>query len=262
MKTSSVFEKTKYFIIDMDGTFYLGNRLIEGAPSFIEKLKDTGRDFRFFTNNSSNNVQVCCEKLARIGFPVEEDRIVMSTHVTIDYLQKTYPDKRVYLLGNERLTADFIAGGILLDETDPDLVVLGFDTTLTYEKIRWAANLLAAGVPYIATHPDFNCPMADGFMPDTGSMIEMFAASTGRRPLVMGKPMTQTVDYITGLLGCAWEELAFVGDRLETDIAIGMNHQIPTALVLSGVTDRDAYRRSPINASVVVEDLAHLAEYL
>ncbi len=262
MKTSSVFNKTKYFIIDMDGTFYLGNRIIDGAPSFIEKLWDTGRDFRFFTNNSSNNVAVCCEKLAKMGFPVSEDRIIISSHVTIDYLKKNYPGKKVYLLGNERLTADFIAGGILLTETDPDLIVLGFDTTLTYEKIRKAANRLAAGVPYIATHPDFNCPMADGFMPDTGSMIEMFAASTGRRPLVMGKPMTQTVDYITALLGCERDEIAFVGDRLETDIAIGMNHNIPTALVLSGVTSIESYRRSGINASVVVKNLAHLGDYL
>ena len=246
----------------MDGTFYLSNRVIEGAPSFIEALWNTGRDYRFFTNNSSNNVAVCREKLANMGFPVEEDRVIISSHVTIDYLNKTYPGKRVYLLGNERLTADFIAGGVVLDEADPDVVVLGFDTTLTYEKIRRAANLLAAGVPYIATHPDFNCPMASGFMPDTGSMIELFAASTGRRPLVMVKPMTQTVDYITDLLGCEREQLAFVGDRLETDIAIGAKHGIPTALVLSGVTSIESYRRSGIRADVVVKDLAHLAEYL
>ena len=246
----------------MDGTFYLGNRVIDGAPSFIEKLWDTGRDFRFFTNNSSNNVAVCCEKLRRIGFPVAEDRIIISSHVTIDYLNRTYPGKRVYLLGNERLTADFSAGGIVLTETDPEVVVLGFDTTLNYEKIRKAANFLVRGVPYIATHPDFNCPMADGFMPDTGSMIELFAASTGRRPLVMGKPMTQTVDYITALLGCERDEIAFVGDRLETDIAIGVKHKIPTALVLSGVTSIESYRRSGISASVVAKDLAHLAEYL
>ncbi len=262
MKISSVFDKTKYFIIDMDGTFYLGNRIIDGAPSFLQKLRESGRDFRFFTNNSSNNVQSCREKLSQIGFPVGEDKIIISSHVTIDYIKKVYPGKRIYLLGNGRLTADFINAGLVPDEEDPEMVVLGFDTELTYEKICKAANLLAKGVPYLATHPDFNCPTADGFLPDTGSLIELFAASTGRRPLVMGKPMTQTVDYITHLLGCERHEIAFVGDRLETDIAIGVNHRIPTALVLSGVTDRAGYDRSVIKASVVTEDLAHLSDYL
>ena len=106
MADKKVFEKTKYFIIDMDGTFYLGNRLIEGADGFIRSLQASGRDFRFFTNNSSNNVKVCCEKLEKMGFPVSEDKIIISSHVTIDYLQKNHAGERVYLLGNERLTAD------------------------------------------------------------------------------------------------------------------------------------------------------------
>ena len=104
--------------------------------------------------------------------------------------------------------------------------------------------------------------MAEGFMPDTGSMIEMFAASTGKRPIVMGKPMTQTVDYITSMLGCERDEIAFIGDRLATDIAIGADHGIPCALVLSGVTTVEEYETAGIPASVVVKDLAALADYL
>ncbi len=259
---SSVFEKTKYFIIDMDGTFYLGGEIIEGADTFIDKALATGRDFRFFTNNSSNNVEVCCEKLKKMGYPVAEDKIIISSHVTIDYLNKNYNGKKIYLLGNERLTNDFLSAGINLVDENPDVVVLGFDTTLTYEKINKAANYIANGAVYIATHPDFNCPMANGFMPDTGSMIELFAASTGKRPIVMGKPMTQTVDYITSLLGCERDEIAFIGDRLATDIAIGADHGIPCALVLSGVTTMQEYETAGIPASVVVKDLASLREYI
>ena len=259
---SSVFEKTKYFIIDMDGTFYLGGEIIEGADRFIDKALATGRDFRFFTNNSSNNVEVCCEKLKKMGYPVSEDKVIISSHVTIDYLNKNHADERVYLLGNERLTNDFIKGGINLVDDEPDVVVLGFDTTLTYEKINKAANYIAGGAVYIATHPDLNCPMANGFMPDTGSMIEMFAASTGKRPLVMGKPMTHTVDYITSLLGCEREEIAFIGDRLATDIAIGADHGIPCALVLTGVTTKEEYATAGIPASVVVDSLEALGDYI
>lgn len=259
---SSIFEKTKYFIVDMDGTFYLDGTIIPGSDEFLNAVRESGRDFYFFTNNSSNNVAVCREKLARMGFPVDERRVIISSHVAIDYIKSNYGGKRIFLLGNERLTDDFFAAGINLVSTAPDAVVLGFDTTLTYQKMWDAVKFLEGGAAYLATHPDRNCPTADGYMPDTGSMIELFAASTGRRPVVLGKPMTATVDYITRLLGCERDELAFVGDRLETDIAIGQNHGIPCALVFSGVTTPEQYAASDIRASVAVENMKALIEYL
>ena len=170
--------------------------------------------------------------------------------------------KTVFLLGNERLTADFRATGIKLVDKDPDIVALGFDTTLTYQKLWDACRYLAGGAEYIATHPDLNCPTADGFMPDTGSMMAMIEASTGRRPLVMGKPHHYTVDYLTHTLGCESRELCFIGDRLETDILIGQKHDIPSVLVLTGVTDEKSYRESPIRASVVENSLKTLARRL
>ncbi len=262
MSNKGIFEKTKYFIIDMDGTFYLDGNIIEGADSFINKVRETGRDFYFFTNNSSNNVEVCRAKLEKMGFPVDEKRVIISSHVAADYLNKNYPGKKVFLLGNERLTGDFVNAGINLVTDNPDIVVLGFDTTLTYQKMWDAVRFIDAGAVYIATHPDLNCPTADGYMPDTGSMIELFAASTGKRPQVLGKPMTATVDYITEMLGCERDELAFVGDRLATDIAIGANHGIPCALVYSGVTTPEEYEKSDIRASVAVADLKALADFI
>lgn len=257
-----IFEKTKYFIIDMDGTFYLDGNIIEGSDKFIEKVRATGRDFYFFTNNSSNNVEVCRAKLEKMGFPVDENRVIISSHVAADYLNRNYPGKRVFLLGNERLTGDMKAAGINLVEKDPDIVLLGFDTTLTYQKMWDAVRFIDSGAVYIATHPDMNCPTADGYMPDTGSMIELFAASTGKRPLVLGKPMTATVDYITKLLDCDAYELCFIGDRLATDIAIGADHGIPCVLVFSGVTTPEEYERSPIRATLAVDDLKSLSAYL
>ncbi len=262
MQRLPLFQKTKYFIIDMDGTFYLSNKLIYGAADFVGGLAEKGLDFYFFTNNSSNNVRVCSERLAAMGFPVPDEKIIISSHVTVDYINKHYCGKSVYLLGNERLTKDFENGGIKLVDDGADIVVLGFDTTLTYEKIRKAANLISNGAVYIATHPDCNCPTADGFMPDTGSMIELFAASTGKRPTVMGKPMTATVDYITDLLGCERENLAFIGDRLVTDIAIGADHKIPCVLVMTGVTSAEEYEKSEIKADLVVNSLFELKNYV
>lgn len=259
---SGVFEKTKYFIVDMDGTFYLDGTIIPGADEFLKAVRESGRDFYFFTNNSSNNVEVCRQKLEKMGFPVDENRVIISSHVAIDYIKRNYAGKRVFLLGNERLTGDFLAAGIELVNDNPDVVVLGFDTTLTYQKMWDAVRFLANGVDYLATHPDKNCPTADGYMPDTGSMIELFAASTGRRPVVLGKPMTATVDYVKNFLGCEAEELAFIGDRLETDIAIGCNHGIPCALVYSGVTTPEMYAASSIKASVAEENMKALIKYL
>lgn len=261
--SNSVFAETKYFIIDMDGTFYLDGNIIPGSVDFLNTVKQKGKDFLFYTNNSSNNVEVCRTRLHNMGYDISPDKIVISSHVTIDFLKANRNGKRVYLLGNERLTADFVNAGIILDDKDPDIVVLGFDTTLTYEKLRRACRFLAEGKEYIATHPDFNCPTADGFMPDTGSMMALFEASTGRKPdMIMGKPHKYTVDYLTRLLSCKKEELCFIGDRLETDILIGQANGIPSVLVLSGVTSHEQYKKSDIRASEVVGSLKELATLL
>ncbi|HAQ29154.1 MAG TPA: HAD family hydrolase [Ruminococcaceae bacterium] len=244
----------------MDGTFYLDGNIIPGSIDFLNTVKQKGKDFLFYTNNSSNNVEVCRTRLHNMGYDISPDKIVISSHVTIDYLKKHRPGKKVYLLGNERLTADFEKAGIILDDKDPDEVVLGFDTTLTYEKLRRACRFLAEGREYIATHPDFNCPTSDGFMPDTGSMMALFEASTGRKPdMIMGKPHKFTVDYLTQLLSCRKEELCFIGDRLETDILIGQENGIPSVLVLTGVTSLESYKNSSIKASVVSNSLKDLA---
>ena len=257
-----VFDRTKYFIVDMDGTFYLDGGIIPGSDEFLNSARQSGRDFYFFTNNSSNNVEVCRAKLEKMGFPVDEKRVIISSHVAADFMNRNHPGKRIFLLGNERLTKDCLDAGLNLVDSDPDIVLLGFDTTLTYQKIWDAVRFLEAGALYYATHPDKNCPTADGYMPDTGSMIEMFAASTGRYPEVLGKPMTATVDYITSFLGCRADEIAFIGDRLETDIAIGCNHNIPCALVFSGVTTPEMYEKSGIKASVTAENMKNLTKYL
>lgn len=262
MPDYSCFSKTKYFIIDMDGTFYLDGQLIDGALDFLKEAKALGKDFCFFTNNSSNNAAFCQEKLQKMGCIVPQEKIILSTDVTTDYLNRNCKGKRVFLLGNERLTADFRKAGIPLTEKDPDIVVLGFDTTLTYQKLWDACRYIANGAGYIATHPDFNCPTADGFMPDTGSMMALIYASTGRDPLVMGKPNPFTVDYLTRRLGCAPDELCFIGDRLETDILIGQATNIPTVLVLTGVTTKEDYEKSDIHASVLEASLKAFSEHL
>ena len=257
-----MFERTKYFIIDMDGTFYLGDTLIPGADECLRRIVKSGRDYFFFSNNSSNSIDTCRARLAKIGFPVPREKVMLSSYVAALTVKRDYPGKRVYLLGNQNLYDVFREEGVPLAQEDADVVMLGFDTDLTYERIRKACRMIADGAVYMATHPDVNCPTQDGYIPDTGSMIEMIAASTGRYPAVLGKPMTPTVDYLTETLSCAREELAFVGDRLETDIRVGTDHGIPSVLVLSGVTDEETARQSPIRPDLILPSLRELAEYL
>lgn len=252
----------KYFILDMDGTFYLGNKLLEGSLDFIQHLKDTGRDFLFFTNNSSKNSKVYVDKLASMGCYVGEDKVVTSGMVTVDYLKKHYENPRVYLLGTPMLEEDFSKRGINLVQEEPDVVVVGFDTTITYEKLTIACDFIREGKPFIATHPDLNCPIENGFIPDCGAICAFITASTGVQPKYLGKPYRETLHYIIDYLKCKSEEIIFIGDRLYTDIAIGYNHGVTSLLVLTGETKLEDLEGASVKPDIIVERLADLIQLL
>ena len=228
------------FLLDMDGTFYLGDNLIEGSLSFIEKLKETGRDFLFLTNNSSHNAQFYVEKLRRMGLEVPRSKVMTSGEATCEKLLELYPGKKAFVLGNDFLKAEFAEYGIEVTEEDPDIAVIGFDTTLDYRKMRLVCDLVRNGLPYIATHPDFNCPTETGFMPDIGAIIAFIEASTGRRPdLIVGKPNPGIVEAAMRRTGLGKDALAMVGDRLYTDIETGRVSGIASVLVMTGETTEE-----------------------
>lgn len=245
-------ENIKCFLLDMDGTIYLGDKLIDGSLEFIETIKNQGKKFLFLTNNSSKNKLAYKEKLESLGIKVSEEEVFSSGEATTIYLNKIKPGAKVFLLGTPLLEEEFIKSGfqILKDRKEkPDFVVLGFDTTLTYEKLWIACDFIRDGVEYIATHPDFNCPLEDNkFMPDTGAMIKMIEGSTGKTPLVIGKPEKHIIDSIIEKYDLKKEELAMVGDRLYTDIAVGKNAGITSILVMSGETTEEMYKESEIVA--------------
>ena len=236
----------KCFLLDMDGTFYLGGQLIEGSLEFIDRVLATGRNYMFLTNNSSHNAQFYVERLRRMGLNTDRSHILTSGEATCEMLNARYPGKRAYVLGNEYLREEFREAGIPMDETDPELLVAGFDTTLTYEKMRVACDLVRNGLPYIATHPDFNCPTETGFMPDIGAILAFIEASAGRRPdLIVGKPYTGIVDAVLRRTGLKTGELAMVGDRLYTDIETGLRSGMLSILVMSGETTEAMLAQSP-----------------
>lgn len=234
------FDDVKLFLLDMDGTFYLGDRLIDGSLSFIDRVQKTGRDFLFLTNNSSHNAAFYVERLHRMGLDVPRSKILTSGEATCEVISEKYPAKRAYVLGNEYLIEEFHEAGIPVDDVNPEIAVIGFDTTLTYEKMRKICDLVRAGLPYIATHPDFNCPTENGFMPDIGAIIAFIETSTGRRPdLIVGKPNTGIVEAAVRRTHIAPAQMAMVGDRLYTDIETGIRSGMLSVLVMSGETTRE-----------------------
>ena len=220
-------KKIGLFVLDMDGTFYLGDHVIDGALEFVRYVEKTGRRIMFFTNNSSRSPQVYMERLAGMGCPIRRDQIMTSGDVTITYLRETYREKTVYLVGTPDLEESFEEAGILLwkkGDPRPDIVVVGFDTTLTYEKLDRACDFIRRGSVFLATHLDINCPTEDGFMPDCGAFCAAITLSTGVEPKYLGKPFKETVDMVLVRTGEERERVAFVGDRLYTDVATGVNH--------------------------------------
>jgi len=229
----------KLYIFDMDGTIYLGDRVFDFAVRFLKNLRKSGRRVLFFTNNASHTDEFYQKKLTRLGFEPRADEIMTSGDVTIEFLKRHREGKRVYLVGTDELVEEFKCRGIPLVDAKAeacDIVVTSFDTSLTYEKLNAACRFVRDGAEYLSTHPDFNCPTENGFIPDSGAIAAFVTASTGKTPTYFGKPYRETVEMIEESFGVSKDEMCIFGDRLYTDIALGKKHGVCSVLVLTGET--------------------------
>ncbi|MBD3306862.1 HAD-IIA family hydrolase [candidate division KSB3 bacterium] len=256
-------QKVRLFLLDLDGTFYLGSKLFPWSLTFMDTLKAQGRQHLFLTNNSSASRTYYAEKITNLGFPTQPSEVFSSTTATIIYLQHHHADARLYVLGTPDMEGELKEAGLQLVQDEPDIVLLGFDKTLTYEKVKNACYWLRAGKLYVATHPDINCPMEEGPIPDTGAMIEMIAASTGRRPdIIIGKPHPPIIDALFELYPYERNEIAMIGDRLYTDIQTGINAGIISILVLSGETTPEMYAAWEGEADFVFQHIGEIVDEL
>lgn len=253
----------KLFVLDMDGTVYISDDPIEGAFDFIYEVEaDPERDFIFFTNNASRVPSVYVDKLHKMGMEVTEKQVVTAGDVTAEYLKTHYPGARVYLNGTPVLEDNWRQKGIQLVEENPDVCVQSFDTTLTYHKLDRICHYVRNGVPFIATHMDTNCPTDYGFMPDCGCMCSLITDSTGVKPKFLGKPWKETVDMLAEITGYKPEEMAFVGDRLYTDVATGVNNGAKGFLVLTGEADMQTVAESDVAPTCIYDSLDEMRKYL
>lgn len=251
------------FLLDMDGTFYLGDQLIDGSLDFLAALERTGRTARFLTNNSSKSAAVYAQKLARMGVGEQYRDVITSGHAAASYIQANFAGKSGWLLGNGMLRDELTAMGLTFTEDAPAYVLVAFDTTLDYAKMCRVCDLIRAGLPYIATHPDFNCPTETGFIPDMGAIMAFIEASTGRRPdIILGKPYVGIVEEALRRTGFGKAETAMVGDRLYTDVATGVNHGMTGILVLSGEATMADVAESNVKPDLIFGRLADMIPYL
>lgn len=252
----------KLFVLDMDGTFYLGDRILDGSLDFINKVLSTGRDFVFFTNNASKVASIYVEKLGRMGLVIDKSKVITAGDVCAEYLKEKYPNKRIYLNGTPALENDWREKGLNLVGDNPEVAVQSFDTTLTYDRLDKICRYVRNGVPFLATHMDTNCPTEDGFMPDCGAMCKLIEESTGVKPRFLGKPFKETVEMVESITGYSRESMAFVGDRLYTDVATGVNNGAKGMLVLTGEADMNTVRESDVEPTCIYESLKEMINYL
>lgn len=249
----------RLFVLDMDGTIYLGDGLFPWTRPFLEALSRAGAHYLFLTNNSSRTAAEYVAKLQRMGISAGARNVLTSGDATIELLRREGRWQRLFVVAPPAVVESFAEAGFVLDDEQPQAVVLAYDTTLTYRRLVALCLHVRAGLPYIATHPDFNCPTPAGPIPDVGAFIALVEASTGRRPdRVVGKPRPDILRAAMGRFGASPQETLMVGDRLYTDIACGLAAGVDACLVLSGESTAEMVADSSHQPTHVVANLAAL----
>lgn len=256
-------KEAELFVLDMDGTLYLGESVLPGAIDFIHDLEKAGKRYIYLTNNSSRAGEDYIPRLRNLGFPCTKEQVFTSGMATAEYLLKTYPGKRMYPVGTLRFLLELGSYGIEFTEDDPAAVVVGFDRELTYTKLEKAVHFLRKGAAFIAANPDWVCPMPnDEVLPDCGSICALLTAASGKVPFYIGKPNRSMIDILSERTGVPNSKIVCVGDRLYTDIAVGVNAGALSALVLSGETSEAMLAESDIKPDYVFPSVKELGEAL
>ena len=248
-------------IIDMDGVLYRGDRAMPGAKEFIRLLRQQGVPFVLLTNNSTRTTWQYVTKLQRMGIEVEESVILTSGQAAAMYLEKVAPPgASVYLIGEDGLRLEVARRGFTIVEEDVAFVVVGMDTRLTYEKLKKATLAIRRGARFIGTNPDKTFPLPEGIVPGAGAILAALKASTGVKPFVVGKPQRAIFELALEKMDAAPDKAAVIGDRLDTDIAGGVDAGLTTILLLSGIARSQDVERSSVKPDLVFADMQELYE--
>ncbi len=257
----------KLFFLDMDGTIYLDRTVFPQTLPFLKAIRDRGAKYLYLTNNSSKNAAAYVEKLAEMGIEATTDEFLTSTEATVIYLKANYsPETKMYVFGTRSFLEQLTAAGLNTTTTPDDdvsVLVMGFDTELTFGKLEDACILLGRGVDYIATNPDYVCPTWYGSVPDCGSIAQILKTATGRMPRFIGKPNPEMLTLALAKEGVDAADALMIGDRVYTDIASGVNAGVDTVLVLSGEGTVEDAEASSTKPTYIMNDIGEvMAEFL
>ena len=265
MNTNSIIKNLKLYLFDMDGTLYIGNRLFDFTEDLLKAIKSNGAKYMFMTNNSSKSVSAYIEKLKKLGIDACYDDFITSSQATAYYLKKHYPNSNLYVCGTNSLKEELEKEGFTVTEKqeETECIVMGFDTELTFKKLSDISEMLnTRELPYIATNPDYVCPTEFGSVPDCGSVCDMIFNSTGKKPVVIGKPEPLMPLLAMEKTGCKPQETAVIGDRIYTDIKSGINAGAVSILVMSGETTEEILKKSQDNPDIVFDSGKDILEIL
>ena len=232
-------KRKKGFICDMDGVIYHGNRLLPGAGEFVEWLKSADMRFLFLTNSSERSPRELQQKLSRMGIEVPIEHFYTSALATAGFLASQSPGGTAYVIGEAGLINALYEVGFTMNDVNPDYVVFGESQSYSFEKVEKAVNLIAKGAKLVATNPDLTGPGEHGIVPACGALVAPIRLATGHEPYFVGKPNPLMMRQALKRLECRREETFIVGDRMDTDIVAGIEAEIDTILLLSGVTSRE-----------------------
>ena len=246
------------FICDMDGVIYHGNKILDGVTEFINWMLENNKKFVFLTNSAERTPHELSMKLERMGLNVPADHFYTSAMATAEFLHSQKPNCTAYVIGEAALTKALYDQGIYMNDVNPDYVVVGETSTYCFEKITKAINLVLKGAKLIGTNPDISGPFEGGIYPATGSLIAPIELSTGKKAYFVGKPNPLMLRHGLRRLNCHSQDIAFIGDRMDTDIIAGIESGLDPILVLSGVTTREEMEKFPYRPRLVLNGVGDI----
>ncbi len=248
------------FICDMDGVIYHGNKVLDGVVDFINWMMDNDKRFVFLTNSPERTPHELSMKLERMGLSVPAKCFYTSAMATAEFLCSQNPGCTAYVIGEAALTKALYDKKIYMNDVNPEYVVVGETRTYSFEKIEKAIELVNKGAKLIGTNPDITGPTEKGVMPATGSLIAPIEIATGKKAYFVGKPNPLMLRHGLRILGCHSHEIAFVGDRMDTDIIAGIESNIDTVLVLSGVTSTEDIDKFPYRPKYILNGVGEIVK--
>jgi len=251
-------QQKESFICDMDGVLYHGNRLLNGAKEFVEWLQKEGKKFLFLTNSSERSRKELHQKLSRLGIDVEPEHFYTSALATASFLASQKPGGSVYLIGEAGLINAVYDAGLSMNDVNPDYVVVGEARSYNLETLEHAVKLVLKGAKLIGTNPDLTGPVESGIVPACGALIAPIELATGSKAFFIGKPNPLMMRHALKRLKTRRESTVIIGDRMDTDIVAGIEAEIETVLVLSGVTDRQNMQKFAYHPRFIFEGVGDL----